>query len=279
MTIDTTISPGGGGGAGSIARRLDALDASLDRAVRATRRRNVITLVLAIISLCLIAFYLRHAHHSFVSWDANQVADYGQARLVEYMPDAAQDLKKSLRKQAPSVIANGEQRLRDLPEHFADKLEQTVEKQITDKSPEAEEHLYQALKAGIAEADAHVQAAGGATGSDEQRFKTMLDTLAHVYGTETIKFLDQLHGNYKEGSGDVIGYLAMLADGQHLTPQQQSQRTMIHNFLILAREYHANSSGAAGDAQPAGDVQRGNAPAAAATTTRPSTAPAGAAAP
>ena len=67
-------------GAGDVARRLDALDETLDRAVRAARRRNLITLVLAIISLCLIAYYLRYAHREFAGWDAEQVAQIRPGR-------------------------------------------------------------------------------------------------------------------------------------------------------------------------------------------------------
>jgi hypothetical protein len=269
MTQDNSSAAGR---SADIARRLDALDASLDRAVRAARRRNTVTLVLSIVSLCLIAFYLKKAHGQFTSWDANQVAAYGQARLVDYMPDAAQDLKKSLREQAPSVISTGEQRLRELPDRFASTLESQFEQQLTARTPEAEQKLYDALKASLTEADAHVQAAGGAKGGDEERFKSMLDTLAHAYGTETTKLLDDVHGNYQAGSGDLVGYLDLLADGKQLTPPQQSQRTMIRNFLVLAREHHANSATANGAAQAASDVQAAATPVVKATT-RPAAKP------
>lgn len=242
MTMDNTFAAG----RGDVARRLESLDATLDRAVRAVRRRNLITLVLAILSLCLITYYLWVAHRAFTSWDADRVAMYGQSQLEAQMPDAAEELKRSLRQQAPSVIDTGEQRLRELPDRFSETLEKTVDQQLAAKAPDAEERLYQVLRAGLVEAEKHVDAAGGASGDDEQRFRTMLDSLAQLYGTETLKLLDQLHGSYKTGSADVLGYLDMLAEGQHLTPQQQSQRTMIRNFLILARRHHANSAAVTG---------------------------------
>jgi hypothetical protein len=212
-----------------------------------------------------------------VSWDANQVADYGQAKLVESMPGAADELKRSLREQAPSVIAAGEQRLRELPDRFAETLQQTVEKQLEARAPEAEEKLYEALKAGLDEADAHVKAAGGAKGDDEAQFKTMLDTLAHLYGTQTLKFLDDLHGTFQDRSAGLIGYLDALAEGQQLTPQMQSQRTMIRNFLVLAREHHGNSATVAAGAvtAPGGSEAGARTAPTTAPTTRPSTAAAG----
>jgi hypothetical protein len=268
MTMDNTISPA----RADVARRLDALDETLDRAVRAARRRNVIALVLAIISLCLIAYYLRYAHREFASWDAERVTQYGQAQLVSQMPDAAQELKQSLRQQAPSVIDAGEQRLRELPDRFAETLQKSLEQQLAVRSPEAEEQLYQAMKAGLAEADAHVKDAGGPAASDEERFKTLLDTLAHLYGTQTLKFLDELHGRFQTRSADLIGYLDLLAEGQQLTAQQQSQRTMIRNFLVLAREHHGNSAVTAAGSVSGGPAGASNA-ASVPPTTRPATSP------
>ena len=236
MTLDNTA------GSAGAARRLEALQAQLDRAVRAARARNAIVLILGVIVLGLLGFYLWYANREFTGWDADRVADYGQSQLVESMPAAATELKRSLREQAPQVIANGEQRLRELPDQFAAKLRRDLGKQLTERAPAAEEQLYEALKAGLAEADKHVAEVGGATMDDEAKFKALLDTLAVVYGTETAKFADRLHGSYKDGSADVIGYLDMLAEGKNLDEQQQSQRTMIRNFLVLAREYHETST-------------------------------------
>ena len=253
MTVEYTTTAGGSGGAN---RRLDALSAHLERSVRSARRRNVITLVLAIISLALIGYYLFVAHREFTKWDAEVVADYGQARLIDALPGAAQDLKKSLREQAPNVIDAGEQELRQMPDRLVETLQREVEQRLAERAPEAEERLYQTLLASIDEADKQVSAAAGEKRDDEERFKAMLDVLVHAYGTETSKLLENVHERYKTGATDIIGYLDLLAEGEQLTPQQESQRTMIRTFLILARERHEDSAGTSGTgtstAQPAG---------------------------
>lgn len=236
MTLDNSAGLAGAG------RRLDIVQAKLDKAVRAARARNAFALILALISLVLIGYWLYVAYREFTSFGAEEVTRYGQSQLVEQMPAAATELKRSLREQAPSVISSGEQRLREMPDKFAWTLQEQLGKQLKERSPEAEERLYTALHDGIAEADKHLQEAGG-QGNDEAKFKAMLDVLAHVYGTETSKLIDQLHGNFKDGSADLVAHLDRLAEGKDLTAQEQSQRTMIRNFLILAREYHENSAG------------------------------------
>ena len=57
-----------------------ALEKDMNDALRATRRRNSISLLLSVVGVALVAFWLYHAHTSFVAVDPNFAADYVKDR-------------------------------------------------------------------------------------------------------------------------------------------------------------------------------------------------------
>jgi hypothetical protein len=179
-------------------------------------------------------------------------------------------MKRSLREQAPSVIKAGEDQLREVPNTFAAYLQNQLDQKLEAARPEAEAKLYEALKQSLDEADKHVAEVGGNTKNDEEKFKVLLDTLVSTYGTQTTKLLDDLHARYKGGATDILSHLDRLAEGKNLDAKEEAQRSMIRNFLVLAREYHAGTHGAPA---PAGTAASGGGataqPAAAETKAEP----------
>ncbi len=91
---------------------LKALDADIEQAIRSTRRRNTITMLLSLISVGLIGYWLYYAHTQFSSIDPNFAADYAKGQLIDYLPQAGTDLESSLKSYAPQLINDAETRCR-----------------------------------------------------------------------------------------------------------------------------------------------------------------------
>lgn len=222
--------------------RLEVLEAKLDAATRRARSRSWIAPTLAVISTCLIAYWLYYAHHRF-STEVNPdlIAQLSQSYLQDNLPQAGQQLEASLRENAPSFINEGEARLKALPERLTTQLRTAAIQKIEQQMPEVQTRLAAALKQGLDEAKG-AGAGGVATDNDDVRFHAMVNELGKVYRAETLKFVDQVHQQYTEASGNIVANLAVLAEGKGLTPTQESQRRLVHDFLVLAREYDAHSS-------------------------------------
>jgi hypothetical protein len=51
-----------------------------------------------------------------------------------------------------------------------------------------------------------------------------------------MKMVDEQNAQYTKASGDIVNYLNLLAEGKKLTDQQKTQRNLVRDFLILAKE-------------------------------------------
>lgn len=217
-----------------IARNIDDLDAKVTAIIRSSRTRNFVTLVVAVVSAMLIGYWLYYAHTRFSSEvNPDLVADLGQKYVEEYLPSASAQLEVSLRDNAPSVIDEGEKRLRALPARLDDQFRAAARQRIESQMPEVQDRLYATLKAGLADAQSQVAKVPGE--DDAARFRNLTETLAKLYATETRKFTDDVYAHYTKGSGDIVNGLNLLAEGKNLTREQITQRILVRDFLILAK--------------------------------------------
>src|SRR5258708_4964289 len=235
MSLESTAAATNAPDLQSIAAKLDALDASVASVVRGARVRNFFLVVIAVVSVMLIGFWLAYAHTRFSSEvNPDLVADLGQKYLEDYIPSAAAQLEMSLKENAPSVVAEGEKRLRALPVRLDDQFRADARREIEARMPEVQDRLYVTLKAGIADAQSQVRKSPGE--DDAARFRNLAESLATLYRSETRNFADDTYARYTKSSGDILNGLNMLAEARNLTPQQKTQRNLIRDFLILARE-------------------------------------------
>lgn len=221
--------------------KIEALEARIDLAARKARSRAWIAPTLAAISIGLIGYWLYYAHSRFTTeMNPQLVADMAQQYVSENLPSAGQQFEASLRENAPMLIGEGEARLKALPERLTNQLKTAATQKIDEQMPEVQARLTASLKQGLDEARG-AGANGVATDNDEVRFHGMIDQLGKVYQGETVKFVDEVHEQYTKASGNIVANLEVLAEGTNLTPTQQSQRRLVHDFLILAREYDQHS--------------------------------------
>ena len=235
MSLDPNSSmPGNSPNLQNIAAKLDALDASVASVVKSSRIRNFFTLVIAVVSVLMIGYWLAYAHTRFSSEvNPELAADLGQKYLEEYIPSAAAQLEASMKENAPSVVAEGEKRLRALPVRLDEQFRADAKQAIETRMPDVQERLYQSLKAGLTDATAQVKKSPGE--DDAARFRNLAESLSVLYRTEALKFTDDTYAQYTKGANDVTSGLNMLAEGKNLTPQQMTQRNLVRDFLILAR--------------------------------------------
>src|SRR5579862_3500377 len=220
----------------SIAAKLDALDRKITAAVRSSQRRNTATIAIGLVSTLLIGYWLYYAHGRFANEVTPQlVANVAQKYVEDYLPSASAQLQDSLEANAPHVIDEGEKQLHAVPGHMEDAFRTQVRATLDAEMPKVEDRLYETMKSGLVQAQ-QTAAQTDPGKSDEQRFRGMLGALAVVYGTETSGFVNQIHADYIKNSGDIINGLNLLAEGKKLTPQQQTQRNLVRDLLILARE-------------------------------------------
>jgi hypothetical protein len=218
------------------AARLDALERRLNAIMLSSQRRNTSTIILGALSVVLIGYWLYYAHHRFANEVTPQLAaKVGQAVIEDYLPTASAQLQTSLEANAPHVIDEGETQLHSVPERLDDAFRTQVRSTLDQEMPQVEDRLYVSMKSGLAQAQEESEKTNLGK-SDEERFRGMLAALAVIYGAETAGFVDQVHADYVKNSGDIINGLNLLAEGKNLTSQQQSQRNLIRDALILARE-------------------------------------------
>ena len=235
MSLDTQNSPTGEGDLRPIAARLDALDASVASVLKSSRIRNFFTAVIAVVSVLLIGYWLAYAHLRITNeLNADLVANVGQAYLENYIPSASANLESTLKANAPAMVDEGERRLRALPVRLDDQFRSQARQAIEAKMPDIQERLYQSMKSGLTEATAQVKKTPG--DDDAARFRNLADALAVLYRGEAMKFTDETYASYTKSSGDIINGLNMLAEDKNLTPQQKTQRNLVRDFLILARD-------------------------------------------
>jgi hypothetical protein len=234
MSLETPDSSSGQGDLTSAAARLDALDASVASVLKSSRVRNFFTAVIAVVSIALIGYWLAYAHLRITSeLNPDLVADVGQSYLETYIPSASTHLESTLKANAPSVIDEGERRLRALPARLDDQFRTQARQAIDARMPEVQERLYQSMKAGLVEATAQMKKTPGE--DDAARFRNLADALAVLYRSEAMKFTDDTYAGYTKSAGDIVNGLNMLAEDKNLTPQQKTQRNLVRDFLILAK--------------------------------------------
>jgi hypothetical protein len=214
------------------ASEIEALENDIDQAIRSTRRRNTISLVLSLLAVLLIAFWLYSAHRKFAAVDPNFAADYAQGRLTEYLPQAGADLEATLIANAPQFIDHAEARLQALPDRFADELNARTRAQLRAATPQIENDIYKSLKTALDQAKGNPP-----KGQDDlARFKALLDQLADVYRTESIKLIDQIRNVHAKNGSDIVAYIKLLGENKNLDRRQQLHRDMLQQFFVIARE-------------------------------------------
>jgi hypothetical protein len=220
----------------SAAAKLDALDQRVAALMRSSQRRDTFTLIIGVVSTLLIGYWLYYAHGRFSNEVTPQlVAAVAQQYIQDYLPSASAQLQDSMEANAPHVIDEGEKQLQAVPARLDDAFRTQVRSALDEEMPTVEDRLYLSMKNGLTEARETADASNAGK-TDEERFRGMLRALAVVYGNETIRFVDQTHADYVKNSGDIINGLNLLAEGKNLSPQQQTQRNLIRDLLILARE-------------------------------------------
>jgi hypothetical protein len=235
MSLETQNSSSGEADLRSIAARLDALDASVASVLKSSRIRNFFTLVIAVVSVLLIGYWLAYAHLRITNeLNPDLVANVGQAYLENYIPSASANLESTLKANAPAAIDEGERRLRAIPARLDDQFRAKARQAIDAKMPEVQERLYQSMKGGLVDATAQVKKTPG--DDDAARFRNLADALAVLYRGEAMKFTDEVYASYTKASGDIINGLNMLAEDKNLTAQQKTQRNLVRDFLILAKD-------------------------------------------
>lgn len=220
------------------AAKLDALERKITSIARSSQRRNTLTVIFGVISTVLVGYWLYHAHSRFSNEVNPQlVASVGQKYIEDYLPSASAQLQDSLEANAPHVIDEGEKQLHAVPAHLEDAFRTQVRATLDEEMPKVEDRLYESMKNGLVQAQ-QTAAQADPGKSDEQRFRGVLGALAVIYGTETSKFVDQIHTEYNKNAGNIINGLDLLAEGKNLTPQQQTQRNLVRDLLILAKEHN-----------------------------------------
>lgn len=220
-----------------------ALENEVNDALRATRRRNAISLTLSVVGVGLVAFWLYYAHTSFVAVDPNFAADYAQARLTEYLPQAGADLETALIDHAPQFIDQAESRLQALPDRFADELNSRTRAELRAATPNIETEIYKSMQIAL------LQAKSAPKGADDAaRFKALLDQLADAYRDESIKLVDKLHQTHTQSGADVVAYIKLLGENKNLDRRQQLHRDMLQQFFVVAAK---QSTATPGNAIPA----------------------------
>jgi hypothetical protein len=238
MTLDPNNSSAGD--LRKVAASLDSLDAKLASAISGARARNFITLLLATVSAILIGFWLFYAHERFSSEvNPDLVASVMQQYIDENLPAASVQLESSLKNNAPSVVNEGEKQFRGLPARLQDQFHQSAVKALDSEMPELQTRLTATLRDGLEASRAQVSQVQGE--SDEARFRELARSLASLYGTETIKLVDDVNVRYTKASGDIVTGLNMLAEGKNLTSEQKTQRNLVRDFLVMAKEAAAGS--------------------------------------
>ncbi len=211
---------------------LQALEREIEQAVTSTRRRNAASVVLCLASVVLTGGWLYYAHTRFAAVDPNFAADYAQAQLTEYMPQAGADLEVSLKAYAPQLVDELEGRVEKVPDRFADELESRMKGELDAAAPQIEDGLYKSLHAAM-EQDQPKALKGK---DDVERFKSMLDALADTYRDESIKLTDQLQAEYAKNGSDLLAYIQRLSENKNLTRREQLHRDMLQSFLVVAKQ-------------------------------------------
>src|SRR5947209_16901546 len=128
-----------------VARRLDGLETQISAAVRGSRTRNFVTLLLSILSIVLVGFWLYYAHLKFSQVNPDFAADLVQGYIEQNLPSATSQLEASLKQNAPSVIGEGEKQLHAMPAHLQANFHDRAQKALDEEMPQLQVRLYTTL--------------------------------------------------------------------------------------------------------------------------------------
>jgi hypothetical protein len=208
-----------------------SLESDINDALRVTRRRNAVSLIFSLVGVVLAVVWLYHAYINLVAVDPEFAADYAQARLVEYLPQAGTDLEAALIANAPQFIDQAESRLQALPDRFGDELNARTRAELRAATPQIETDIYKSMQAALDQAKAAPKGA-----DDAARFKALLDQLADAYRDGSIKLIDQVHYTHTQNGSDVVAYIKLLGDNKNLDRRQQLHRDMLQQFFVVAQK-------------------------------------------
>jgi len=223
-----------------LSQKVDQLTRSIDATIENARRRNRRSMILSILTLLLLTGYLAYAHHRFTQVDPEMAGNFAQSVIQSYLPEAQSKLEKELIDNAPKAVDVLEQQVRAMPDTLATRMESQFNEQLDQHMPEMETSIYNSVKTGLGQAKDHVSSMNGK--SDEEKFRSMLQELATIFGQESDKAIDEFHSKYTQGSTDLVAYIKLLSEGNQLNDEQKLHRDMLQNFLTLAY-YHDSHPG------------------------------------
>ena len=218
-----------------------SLQADLESAITLAKRKNLTSLVLSLVIVAGLGYWLFGAYKQITSFDATTAVQFASGELQAALPAAGRTIEQQLIAAGPEVATQLEHRLMQLPDQFADDLVKYTDEELARLTPQAEEELYQALKAALQQAQINLPP--GST--DEQRFTALIDALADVYATRSAALVTEIRTKYANSSADLYTYLDFLATGKDLDRRQQFHRDMIETFLALAATYKQNADASA----------------------------------
>jgi hypothetical protein len=230
---------------GTVASKLEALDAELTRAVAKARWRSTVGLVVAVAVTLATGIYLLIAYLRFGEVDPQFAVQYTQQQLVSYMPEAERALKQQLHDQEDELMDRGERRLRALPDQLAELVKSNLSKAIDEHMPDIEQQVYVVMKDEMGK-DRTAQPGVDA----EKQFRAVMDDLAETVN----KQVGVVYRDYLLASGDPVLYLGELAEGKNLDRRQQLQRNMLQAFFVLAKIHDEQPNGDAAATQPGGKL-------------------------
>jgi hypothetical protein len=223
-----------------LSQKLTALEAELRQSVKRTRGRNRSIAFFGIVTILATAVYVGYGYFRF----GNEVtpalvADNVAAKLQDNMPQVRDQLQQNLKSNAPRYVGNVLDQLQEVATSKADDLQTDAQTKIDAAMPDVQSNLYDSLKTTLDESQKATNAAPGST--DEQRFQALLDALGQTYGTETIKFVNQVHADYATQAIAFVDYLDKLAGNQGLDHRDQLYRKMFRTMFMLVRAHEKDS--------------------------------------
>jgi hypothetical protein len=226
-----------------LAAKLRALETALNDAVRRGKWRNTISVFVSVVALALIGYWLWYAHGRF-SREATPETFAGAAsvQLHDYMPTASVELEKQLKDRAPDMVEKGVDHLRAMPGQFANQLNSEVTQRMDEDMPKLEEALYEHLSTAVKKARATADQANP-NGTDDQKFKAMLDALAVSYEQESSKLLTDTYDTYTSHAREIVAYLEHLADGKNLDRRDELHRDLVRSVLGLLAQHKDKTAG------------------------------------
>ncbi len=214
-------------------KRLAELEAQLDKTLAQTRQKAMILRIVAVLAVGLMGFYFYYAHKQIEQFDTEAVADILQHRLTEALPDASRQISASLKSQAPSVVADAEARLLQVPhELIGIQLKGYLQHHVAEQIRVVEDEFYATVKAQIDNIKT-THLSNRPQPLDEKETIALLDQVLATYGQQASIVLDNVYHDYANQADALIGYMHKLASNQSLSRREQLHRDLLQTFLAL----------------------------------------------